>query len=133
MRAGVERVTYTRHWIGDKDHLQRFFTCTEWSKPLQLLLAARATFAVAIDHSRQSIDNTIAVAKGLNGFGDGLCGIRSSLHNLAAKTLRSHEHKVRIRRRRSAFRSLKHTLAQHDVAFRRGRRLLGQHGTAECK
>ena len=48
MSARVERVSYTRNRIVNKDRLQRLFTTTQYAEAFERLLAARATLESSV-------------------------------------------------------------------------------------
>src|SRR6185369_8241196 len=106
--------------IVDEDSFERLFTGTQNAETFETLFTARATFTVAIDHARDAVHNAIAVTECLDSFSDCFGRVRSSLHDLAAKTLCGKKHDVRIRRRRwTSFRSLNDSLLPENNASRR--------------
>src|ERR1043166_332451 len=110
MRASVERISHACNRIVDKDRLQRLFTGAKHTQSFQRLLAARSSFAVAINRARDAVNNAITVGECLSTFSDGFRRIRSALDGLSAKAFRSHEQNVCVRRRRCAVRSLNDSL-----------------------
>src|SRR5215208_2647269 len=119
VRARIERVGHAANRIVDEDRLERLFARTENAETFEALLAARATFTIAIKHAGDAINDAIAVAERLDSLGNGFRGIRRVLDSLAAKTLGCEKHDVRVRRwRRSTFGSLNDSMLFDNNAFR---------------
>src|SRR5882724_10237760 len=72
MRAAIERVTYLRDWVVDKDGLQRLTALANSSNQLEGLFSSGATFTIAIEQARDLVDDPIAITQGLCCLGDSL-------------------------------------------------------------
>src|SRR5258705_6575016 len=72
MRAAIERVTYSRNWVIDKNGLQWLTSLANASNQLESLFSPRATFAIAINRARDLVNDPIAITQGLCCLGDGL-------------------------------------------------------------